>query len=280
MKSAAPMRPITMFLRLFAAMALCAAALPAAAVEDTDPWPDLAKQIFNGAPLKDGTGLVALDAPVRAEDAAIVPVTMTVNLPPGDPRRLVALTLVIDRNPAPLAGVFHPGPKISLTALSTRVRVDAYTNIHVVAELSDGRFYVAERFVKASGGCSAPMLKDPKDAEAQMGQIKLRQFARDAGSVAPPDQRDVQVMVRHPNNSGMQMDQVTRLYVPPLYIDDFKLWQGDDLVLSMEGGISISEDPNLRLSYGLASTSDFRIEAVDSGNHAFAAKFPNKNPGI
>src|ERR1700736_4163819 len=99
MKSAAPMRPITMLIGFFAAMALCAVALPGVAAQEADPWPDLAKQIFNGATLRDGTGLLALDAPVRAEDAALVPVTMSVNLPAGDPRRLVALTLVIDRNP-------------------------------------------------------------------------------------------------------------------------------------------------------------------------------------
>ena len=64
------------------------ATLPAAAAapEPEDAWPALADDIFKGRPLADGTGLVGLEMPVRAEDAAIVPVTMRVTLPPGDTR--------------------------------------------------------------------------------------------------------------------------------------------------------------------------------------------------
>ena len=50
-----------------------------------------------------------------------------------------------------------------MTSLSTRIRVDAYTNLHAVAELDDGHLYGAQRFVKAAGGCSAPAAK--QDAE-------------------------------------------------------------------------------------------------------------------
>ena len=37
-------------------------------------------------------------------------------------------------------------------------------------------------------------------------------------------------MLRHPQNSGLQMDQLTRLYIPPFFIENLKIWQGDDLV--------------------------------------------------
>jgi sulfur-oxidizing protein SoxY len=273
--------PITIFLRLAATtLALSLGAPRAFADGEPDPWPDLANEIFHGAALQDGSGFLALDAPKRAEDAAIVPITMNVNLPAGDTRRLVALTFVIDHNPAPLVGVFKPGAAITLTSLSTRVRVDSYTNLHLVAELSDGGLYVIERFIKASGGCSAPMLKDAQDAKATMGQMKFRQFAAHpspSGEVLP-DEHDVQIMLRHPNNSGMQMDQLSRLYIPPLFVEDLKLWQGNDLILSVEGGISISEDPNFRLTYRGANTADFRVEALDSDKHVYKAEFPNKGP--
>ena len=269
---------ISRFSRLaMTALALSLGAAQAVAEGEPDPWPDLSKEIFHGAPLRDGSGFLALDAPTRAEDAAIVPVTMAVNLPAGDARRLVALTFVIDRNPAPLVGVFKPGARITLNSLSTRVRVDSYTNLHLVAELSDGGFYAVERFIKASGGCSAPMLKDAQEARSTMGQMKFRQFAAhpSASGEVLPDEHEVQVMLRHPNNSGMQMDQLSRLYIPPLFIEDLKLWQGDDLILTVEGGISISEDPNFRISYRGASTAGFRVEALDSDKHAYKGEFPN-----
>jgi sulfur-oxidizing protein SoxY len=281
-----PMRAgaIAIFLRCAAVVALLGLAAPPAFAEgEVDPWPDLAKDIFHGAPLKDGSAFLSLEAPIRAEDAAIVPVTMNVNLPAGDVRRLIALTLVIDQNPSPLVGVFKPGSAVTLVSLSTRVRVDSYTNLHVVAELSDGEFYVTQRFIKASGGCSAPMLKDAQEAKATMGQMRFRQFPLrpdPAGVAVPPDERDIQVMLRHPNNSGMQMDQLSRLYIPPLFVEDLKVWQGEDLVLSIEGGISISEDPNFRFTYRGAGTSDFRVEARDSDKHLYKGEFPNKGPQI
>src|ERR1700744_4505023 len=76
----------------------CAAWAQAQAPED--PWPGIARDAFKGRPVGDGTGLLTLDMPYRAEDAAIVPVTMRATLPSGDTRTFTALTLVIDENPS------------------------------------------------------------------------------------------------------------------------------------------------------------------------------------
>src|SRR5579864_8624555 len=85
------------------------AARPAVAVEPADPWPDLARDIFNGRQLADDSGLIAIDMRYRAEDAAIVPVTLRVTLPADDVRTVTAITLVIDQNPAPVAATFQIG---------------------------------------------------------------------------------------------------------------------------------------------------------------------------
>ena len=88
--------------------------------------------------------------------------------------QIKTLYLMVDGNPSPLAGTFHFGPAADPHSLKTRVRVDQYTLMHAVAETTDGRLFVAERFVKAAGGCSAPSLKDPKLAMSRMGQMRLR----------------------------------------------------------------------------------------------------------
>src|SRR5215470_2487719 len=59
---------------------------PLSAADQADPWPELARDIFNGRDLKDGAGLIAIEMPYRAEDAAIVPVTLRATLPAGDTR--------------------------------------------------------------------------------------------------------------------------------------------------------------------------------------------------
>ena len=113
--------------------------------------------VFDARPIADGAGVIALDAPYRAEDAAIVPITIRSELPAGSALKIEKITLVIDNNPAPVAAVFTFGDAGTITAISTRVRVDAYTNMHAVAEMSDGTLHAVAKFVKASGGCSSPV---------------------------------------------------------------------------------------------------------------------------
>jgi sulfur-oxidizing protein SoxY len=94
-----------------------------------DPWPELASNIFNGQPLADGAGVLAIEMPARAEDAAIVPLTVRSTLPSTDTRRVRSFTVVIDENPAPVAATFRIGPGAVVAEISTRVRVNSYTNV-------------------------------------------------------------------------------------------------------------------------------------------------------
>jgi sulfur-oxidizing protein SoxY len=261
----------TLSVAAFAAPLGYGATRPALAVEPADPWPDLTRDIFNGRELADGVGLFAIDMPYRAEDAAIVPVTLRATLPPGDTRTVKAMTLVIDQNPAPVAATFQVGANV--TMISPRVRIDSYTNVHAVAELSDGKLYVATTFVKASGGCSAPTTKNAEQATANLGQMRFRQFARSSdGPASGP--REAQIMIRHPNNSGLQRDQVSLLYIPAFFIRDLRVWQGEQPVLAMEGGISVSEDPNIRFNYLPNGATSFRVEATDTSGHVFKGEWP------
>ena len=81
-------------------------------------------------------------------------------------------------------------------------------------------------------------------------------------------------MIRHPNNSGLQMDQLTRLYIPAYFVRELRVFQGDELVLAMEGGISISEDPSIRFTYVPNGAATFRAEAVDTDNRRFTGEWP------
>jgi sulfur-oxidizing protein SoxY len=282
-----PAKGATMFvsrLGLFCIAALMSVTIdarlaPVASAEAYDPWPGLVQDIFNNRAMNDGSDVIAIEMPYRAEDAAIVPVTLRTKLSPGDTRRVKTITLVIDQNPAPMAAMFELGADANVSEISTRVRVNNYTDVHAVAELSDGQLYMVKTYVKASGGCSAPAAKNAEEAQGRLGQMRYRQFAR-------PDQdpassaREAQIMIGHPNNSGLQMDQVTQLYIPAFFVNELHLWQDDSLVLSMEGGISISEDPNIRFTYVSNGAKRFRAEARDTDGHLFQHEWKTDTSGI
>lgn len=257
-----------------------------------DPWPSLAAQIFAERPLQDGSGVLALDAPYRAMDAAVVPITIRTTLAPGDTRTVRKVTLVIDANPSPVAAVFTLGEHSGVDLIATRVRVDDYTNVHAVAELSDGKLYMVTRYVKAAGGCSAPTLKQVANA-VPLGTMRFRLLppsaetpSADAPSAevvegaeaAKPGEREAQIMIRHPNFSGMQMDQLSRLYIPADFIKSLQLWQGKEMLVSVEGGNSIAENPEFRFRFTPRGDEAFRAEAVDSTEQQFQGEWKAGSP--
>ena len=147
---------------------------------------------------------------------------------PATPRRIRGITLVIDENPSPLAAVFtpgadsgmrvavHPGPGRFLHQRPRRGRTERRPALCDAAlRQGGGRLLGAGR--EAGGG------HDP--ARRRCGSVSSRLRP------TPIRQREAQLMIRHPNYSGMQMDQVTRLYVPAHFVKSVRIWQGEELLL-------------------------------------------------
>ncbi len=93
---------------------------------------------------------------------------------------------------------------------------------------------MSQTFVKASGGCSAPAVKNSKDALASMGQMKLRQFVPPAEETMTKAQ-ELQLMIQHPNNSGLQRDPLTQYFIPAHFVQNLSISQGDRLILAAGG---------------------------------------------
>jgi sulfur-oxidizing protein SoxY len=257
---------------VFAVMLGLAAAMPARAEMDEAAraarWADLRHAIFGERPVSDGAALVSIDAPARAENAALVPVTLRVDSSRSkDVRKLY---LVIDDNPSPLAAVFSFGPAADPREIATRVRVDDYTNLHAVAEMADGTLFVTERFIKAAGGCSAPAGNDPALAMARLGKMKLR-FA---GAPQPGQPATAQLLISHPNSSGLQMDQLTRNYIPADFIQQVRISYAGKAVLTVDSDIALSEDPSFRFALLPEATGEIKVEVDDSSQRHFSQSWP------
>lgn len=256
-------------MRVFALAAVLALAGAArAGAEDSDAaraarWRDVAASVFGGRPVTDGSAVLQMDAPVRALDAALVPISITV-APGAAPK---AITVVIDDNPAPVAAIVHFGPLADPHVLKLRVRVDQYTLIHAVAEMPDGTLAGIGRLVKAAGGCSAPGTTDPAEAMARLGRMKLL-----AAAPAPDGAPEAELLISHPNYNGMQMDPVTRLYRPARYVQTVTISEAGRNVLRLDGDISLSQDP--AITFALRSPHEdgpLDVHVEDSSHAAFDA---------
>jgi sulfur-oxidizing protein SoxY len=263
--------PRTVWL-IAALIALLLAGLPraAGAQEETDAtraarWKALSQAIFHGRALQDGGTVVQLDAPPRALDAALVPVTL--EFPGAQP--IKSVYLIIDDNPSPLAAHFSFGPQADVHSLKLRVRVDAYTNMHAVAEARDGTLYTASKFIKASGGCSAPAGPDDAAALQDIGRMKLRLL----GAFTPGKPLQAQLMIRHPNFNGMQMNQITRFYTPARFIRTIDASYDGANVFHLDSDISLSSDPVITFGFVPQRQGQMTIVARDSSNATFNHTF-------
>lgn len=233
---------------------------------DEDSWKSLRQQFFGDRSIGDADGFVSLSAPARAEDAALVPIDILFPVRGENDDRVKAVTLIVDENPVPLVTAMQRGRIDSGPfQFSTRIRVNSYSYVRAIAETESGALHMASSYVKAAGGCSAPAGKDPEEALANVGKMRFRSFASSGRD-------DAQVQIRHPNYSGMQMDQQTRLYTPAWYVATLRVLQGDELLFSMENGISLSEDPTIRFTYR-PNGARVRVEARDSRGKDYVQSF-------
>jgi sulfur-oxidizing protein SoxY len=276
------MRAPRLLALIVAGTSLALATVTPAVRADQDLWPGLADALFPNAKLAEDGMIIELGTPLSAEDAALVPITLhmesAADARPNDSNRIRKLTVVIDNNPSPVAAVIEFGPKAAVTTIETRVRVNQNTKIHAVAETADGKFYVSESYVEAAGGCSAPSPTNLDPNDPQIGTIKVRQLQPEYVS-QDPRRKEVVVMIKHPNNSGLQMDSTTHLYIPARYVDSLRITQGEDLLFSVTGGISISEDPNFRFDYLSNGENVMHVAASDTTGKKFAKDW-TLNPAI
>ena len=148
----------------------------------SEVWDDMRESLFPDIEISEAGEAILLEAPYRAHDASAVPVRLRID--PGEGRQVETLALIVDENPAPVAATFDMYPAMGpVIELSTLLRVNAYSNVRAVVGLSDGSYMQTARYVKASGGCSAPASGDPVAALAAMGKMKMRLFD---GELAAP----------------------------------------------------------------------------------------------
>ena len=229
-------------------------------------WQKVRASLFENRPIANaGDDMLALDAPSRAEDAAVVPIAMRARLPHTAASHVAKLYLVIDSNPSPISAIFSFTPQSGRADIETRVRVDEYSFVRAIAETNDGRLLMRTRFVKASGGCSAPPGKDPQAALAALGKIRLRVDC----DVVLHKPTLVQLMISHPNDSGMVMDQLTRQFTPRRFVRTVNVFYAGQPVLTADLDFSISENPNLRFYFVPDAPGRLTAEVVDSHQAAW-----------
>ena len=237
--------------------------------EDETAWNSTLKEkLFAGRTIEEDQQTIEITAPYRAEDPGLVPLQITSRFPQTAEHYIKNITVVIDNNPVPFSASFDFTPESGKADIATRMRFNAYTYVRAIAETSDGRLHMAKAFVKASGGCSAPVGTDLEAARARMGKMKFK-LDGDKASLNQPN--PVQLLISHPNITGMQMDQISRIVLPAHYVTEVKVTFEGKPVLTAKTDIAISADPNFRFYFVPSKAGELKSEIKDNLGNNYSA---------
>ena len=210
----------------------------------SDRWSELKTTYFGDRDISTGDEIITMDAPSRAHDAATVPIVLKAVDPA---RQIKQVHLIVDKNPIPLAGVFKFSEEsANWESLETRIRINEYTDVRAIAELDDGSLHMTSRFIKAAGGCSAPAMADLDAAMLRVGKM---QVLLDTDSSGGTSSAEAVIKISHPNNSGMQFDQVSRNYIPAFFVHTIAAELNGKPLINVETNFSMSENPVVRLNF-------------------------------
>jgi sulfur-oxidizing protein SoxY len=232
---------------------------------DPDRWQNISQTLFPNTEITEDANIITITTASRAEDAATVPVNIRTWFPQTQNHYVTDIWLIIDQNPSPVAAHFMLTPESGQADIETRVRINEYTLIRAIARVSDGHYYQNVRFIKASGGCSAPATRD--NAEAGLGKIKITEL-----NSLPGRPTWIQAQIRHPNDSGLAMDQLSHLYTPAHYVRHLTVKHADQQILTADLDISISENPEFEFYVRSELSSNLTVEFTDNTETTWKAQ--------
>jgi sulfur-oxidizing protein SoxY len=255
---------------------VCLAGTAIAHAQEPDPeaspiWQKVRADLFSTARIAYGEEVVALEAPSRAQDAAVVPIRISARFAQTPERYIDKIWLIVDNNPSPIAAVFQFTARSGRADIETRIRVEQYTHVRAIAATNDGAFYMSSRYVKASGGCSAPPAGDAASS-ASLGKTRILVDA----SPAPGQPALARLMISHPNNSGLAMDQVSRTYASPHFVRSIEVRQAGELVLRADVDFTISENPYFRFYLQDADKGELEARVVDNKDLVFTSTIASR----
>jgi sulfur-oxidizing protein SoxY len=114
------------------------------------------KRLFAGRPIREGSAVMTLEAPLIAEDGGNVPVAVEIKSPMTPQSYVKAIYILSDKNPRPLNAKVNLTPACGQAYVATNIRLADTGDVRAVAEMQDGALVMVKRSVRVVvAGCAA-----------------------------------------------------------------------------------------------------------------------------
>lgn len=242
---------------------------------DRGAWADLQQMVFKNQFISPALNKITLTAPYRAKDDRRVPIEVNAKL--SDGRTIKKLTIIIDNNPMPVSAVFEMAKQRKEVSFKTHMRMNGPSPVRVIIEANDGKLYMKQQLVKTSGlgACASPPVGDPKELLANLGDMKLKPAGLAKENVrASKLKRKARLEIKHPNLTGLQMDQITLQYILARFVNTVEVRHGSEKLFTLTASISLSQDPDLTFDYLFNGSNEISVKAIDTDDTKFEKSFP------
>ena len=219
--------------------------------DEVKEWVTLRNLMFGAKAVTSGeNSTVRLSVNKDLDDASTVPILIEGLVDQKNNRFIKKLYLIVDQNPIPTAAIFEMSPSKGSLHLETRLRIEKFTYVRAVAEMSDGELFMDQKWVEVKGGCSAPAGKnagiDPLLGKMKFKLDKYKNSFKDADGkrtfrVELDQPNLLKVQVRHPNESAMASDLDAD--ASPNFIQKIRVGFDEKELISAEVNFSISDNP-------------------------------------
>jgi len=80
--------------------------------------------------------------------------------------------------------------------------------------------------------------------------------------------------IRHSQSTGMQTNQVAMLYTPMRFVNSVEVRQGDEMIFTLKGGVTSSENPRTAFDYKVDGASVIAVRTKDTNDTVWSKEFP------
>ncbi len=231
---------------LIGLFSLCSLVVTTLVQAEADPklW-DVVKEAFFAKRDIQEVDFLKIEAPRRAESGAQVPVSYSYDKAAANGVVIKKIYAIVDANPIPLTATYHLTDALGGFSLSTRVRYETDSFIHIVGEDEKGKLYMAKREIRAAGGCGGTVDNDEAAVRAEAGKIKMNVET----PVSFGNLSTAVFNIRHVMRTGLQRDLVSQGYVPAFYINKTEFKYNGKPVMTVDVGVGTSENPYFKFSF-------------------------------
>lgn len=218
-----------------------------------------------------------LQLPVITTNGAKVPVVVEMAHPMEPGHYVRSVHVVNERDPVPSKGVFHFTPANGQVYLAFQARVDqGISELSVTAECNLHGRWVSTRSINipdGAGGCAGPTPPAGRAAGPDIvpPRVRIPQLVKH-GRIRPGEIIEVQVLIRHPNRTGLAGGNGRFVQVSePFYLQEMEAVYGGERVSRFAMTSALSDDPFITFRLRAQREAPLRILLTNSRGQRFEA---------